>query len=156
MNTDGLEGWDPKTGWPKRSTLEQMDMEFVADGLQAAGKLGGGELMDCVFNTPTAEQAAKILARVPEDKALRAGRMDWPRGFTEVPIYRLNDVYVGLIALFFTGLFVLIGSMAAFAAGGSVKGAIGYTQKMQWDYNRAGKTVNGHVLKCIDSGKIQA
>ena len=36
----GLEGWDPKTGWPTRSTLESMDMAFVADDLQAAGKLG--------------------------------------------------------------------------------------------------------------------
>jgi aldehyde:ferredoxin oxidoreductase len=35
-----LEGWDTKTGWPKRSTLEQMDMGFVADALQAAGRLG--------------------------------------------------------------------------------------------------------------------
>ncbi len=36
----GLEGWDPKTGWPTRKTLEKMDMAFVADGLQAAGRLG--------------------------------------------------------------------------------------------------------------------
>ena len=35
-----LEGWDTKTGWPKRSTLEQMDMGFVADTLEAAGRLG--------------------------------------------------------------------------------------------------------------------
>jgi len=35
-----LEGWDIKTGWPKRSTLEKMDMGFVADALEAAGRLG--------------------------------------------------------------------------------------------------------------------
>jgi aldehyde:ferredoxin oxidoreductase len=35
-----LEGWDIKTGWPKRSTLEKMDMGFVADALQAANRLG--------------------------------------------------------------------------------------------------------------------
>lgn len=35
-----LEGWDEKTGWPKRSTLEQMDLGFVADRLESAGKLG--------------------------------------------------------------------------------------------------------------------
>ena len=52
--------------------------------------------MDYDFNMPTAAQATKILSRVPEDMALRAGRMDWPRGFTEMPIYRLNDAFVGL------------------------------------------------------------
>lgn len=36
----GLEGWDPKTGWPKRSTLEKMDMAFVADELAKAGRIG--------------------------------------------------------------------------------------------------------------------
>ena len=36
----GLEGWDPKSGWPTRRLLEQMDMTFVADELQAAGRLG--------------------------------------------------------------------------------------------------------------------
>lgn len=36
----GLEGWDAKTGWPTRSTLETMDMAFVADELATAGKLG--------------------------------------------------------------------------------------------------------------------
>ena len=36
----GLEGWDPRTGWPTRRLLEQMDMKFVADELQAAGRLG--------------------------------------------------------------------------------------------------------------------
>ena len=35
-----LEGWDTKTGWPKRSTLEEMDLGFVADALQTAGRLG--------------------------------------------------------------------------------------------------------------------
>jgi aldehyde:ferredoxin oxidoreductase len=35
-----LEGWDTQTGWPKRSTLEKMGMGFVADALQAAGRLG--------------------------------------------------------------------------------------------------------------------
>ncbi|MBN2247704.1 MAG: aldehyde:ferredoxin oxidoreductase [Coriobacteriia bacterium] len=35
-----LEGWDPATGWPKRETLEKMDMKFVADELDRAGKLG--------------------------------------------------------------------------------------------------------------------
>jgi aldehyde:ferredoxin oxidoreductase len=35
-----LEGWNTKTGWPKRSTLEKMDMGFVADALEAAGRLG--------------------------------------------------------------------------------------------------------------------
>jgi aldehyde:ferredoxin oxidoreductase len=38
-----LEGWDTKTGWPKRSTLEKMGMAFVADALQAAGRLGEEE-----------------------------------------------------------------------------------------------------------------
>jgi aldehyde:ferredoxin oxidoreductase len=35
-----LEGWDSKTGWPTRTTLEQMEMGYVADALEAAGKLG--------------------------------------------------------------------------------------------------------------------
>lgn len=34
------EGWDPATGWPRRETLEAMDMKFVADELEKAGKLG--------------------------------------------------------------------------------------------------------------------
>jgi len=38
-----LEGWNRKTGWPKRSTLEKMDMTFVADALQAAKRLGEEE-----------------------------------------------------------------------------------------------------------------
>jgi aldehyde:ferredoxin oxidoreductase len=37
-----LEGWDPASGWPTRQTLEKMDMSFVADELQKAGRLGGG------------------------------------------------------------------------------------------------------------------
>jgi aldehyde:ferredoxin oxidoreductase len=36
----GLEGWDAKTGWPTRKLLEEMNMTFVADELQAAGRLG--------------------------------------------------------------------------------------------------------------------
>lgn len=35
-----LEGWDTKTGWPKRSTLERMDLKFVADALHTAQRLG--------------------------------------------------------------------------------------------------------------------
>jgi aldehyde:ferredoxin oxidoreductase len=35
-----LEGWDPKTGYPKRSTLEELGMKHVADLLQAKNKLG--------------------------------------------------------------------------------------------------------------------
>ena len=35
-----LEGWDIKTGWPTRSTLEEMDLGFAADALEAVGKLG--------------------------------------------------------------------------------------------------------------------
>jgi aldehyde:ferredoxin oxidoreductase len=38
-----LEGWNTKTGWPKRSTLEKMDMGFVADALKVAGRLGDEE-----------------------------------------------------------------------------------------------------------------
>lgn len=34
------EGWDPATGWPTRSTLEGLGLKKVADGLEAAGKLG--------------------------------------------------------------------------------------------------------------------
>jgi hypothetical protein len=53
-------------------------------------------MRDYDFSSPTAKQAAKILSRVPEDKLLRTGTMYWPRGFTEMPAFRLNDVYVGL------------------------------------------------------------
>lgn len=38
----GLEGWDPATGWPKRSTLEGLNLKYVADELQSKGKLGTG------------------------------------------------------------------------------------------------------------------
>jgi aldehyde:ferredoxin oxidoreductase len=38
-----LEGWSTKTGWPRRSTLEKMDMKSVADALEAAGRLGKEE-----------------------------------------------------------------------------------------------------------------
>lgn len=36
-----LEGWDPKTGWPTRRTLEDLDLGSVADELERQGKLGG-------------------------------------------------------------------------------------------------------------------
>lgn len=35
-----LEGWDPATGWPSRSTLESLGLGYVADELEAHGKLG--------------------------------------------------------------------------------------------------------------------
>lgn len=35
-----IEGWDPATGWPTRTTLEGLDLADVADVLEAAGKLG--------------------------------------------------------------------------------------------------------------------
>ncbi len=38
-----LEGWDTKTGWPTRNTLEALGLGNVADELQAAGKLGASE-----------------------------------------------------------------------------------------------------------------
>jgi aldehyde:ferredoxin oxidoreductase len=38
-----LEGWNTKTGWPKRSTLEQLGLGSVADALQTAGRLGEEE-----------------------------------------------------------------------------------------------------------------
>lgn len=34
------QGWDASSGWPTRATLEGLDLGFVADKLQAAGKLG--------------------------------------------------------------------------------------------------------------------
>ena len=37
-----LEGWDPKTGWPKRSTLKSLGLAYVADELKRKGKLGRG------------------------------------------------------------------------------------------------------------------
>jgi aldehyde:ferredoxin oxidoreductase len=35
-----LEGWDARTGWPKRKTLESLDLKFVADELERNKKLG--------------------------------------------------------------------------------------------------------------------
>ncbi|MFC1913590.1 aldehyde ferredoxin oxidoreductase N-terminal domain-containing protein [Chloroflexota bacterium] len=35
-----LEGWDVKTGWPTRSTLEALGLKKVADELESKGKLG--------------------------------------------------------------------------------------------------------------------
>jgi aldehyde:ferredoxin oxidoreductase len=35
-----LEGWDTKTGWPTRSTLEGLGLGHVADELETKGKLG--------------------------------------------------------------------------------------------------------------------
>lgn len=35
-----LEGWDPETGWPTRSTLESLGLEKVADELEQEGRLG--------------------------------------------------------------------------------------------------------------------
>lgn len=35
-----LEGWDVKTGWPTRETLEDLDLGFVADALTEADRLG--------------------------------------------------------------------------------------------------------------------
>ncbi|NIN69540.1 MAG: aldehyde:ferredoxin oxidoreductase [Anaerolineae bacterium] len=35
-----LEGWDPATGWPTRSALEGLGLGYVADELEAHGKLG--------------------------------------------------------------------------------------------------------------------
>ena len=37
-----LEGWDTRSGWPKRRTLESMGLNFVADELNRKGKLGVG------------------------------------------------------------------------------------------------------------------
>ncbi len=39
-----LEGWDIETGWPKRSTLEQLGLGWIADELEHHGKLGAEEL----------------------------------------------------------------------------------------------------------------
>ncbi len=36
-----FEGWDPKTGWPTRQTLESLGLSEVADTLKKHGKLGG-------------------------------------------------------------------------------------------------------------------
>jgi len=35
-----LEGWDIRTGWPRRKTLESLGLKFVADELEKKGKLG--------------------------------------------------------------------------------------------------------------------
>lgn len=35
-----FEGWDPKTGWPKKETLTKLGLDDVATELAAAGKLG--------------------------------------------------------------------------------------------------------------------
>ncbi len=35
-----LSGWDSTSGWPKRSTLEALDLAFAADALEANGKIG--------------------------------------------------------------------------------------------------------------------
>ena len=37
-----LEGWDPETGWPTRSTLEEQGLGHIADALEKAGKCGKG------------------------------------------------------------------------------------------------------------------
>jgi aldehyde:ferredoxin oxidoreductase len=37
-----LEGWDTATGYPTRSTLEDLGLGYVADELEAKGKLGSG------------------------------------------------------------------------------------------------------------------
>ena len=34
-----LEGWDPQTGWQRRDTLKKLGLEYVADELEATGKL---------------------------------------------------------------------------------------------------------------------
>ena len=35
-----LEGWDTRSGWPKRRTLESLGLKFVADELDRNGKIG--------------------------------------------------------------------------------------------------------------------
>jgi aldehyde:ferredoxin oxidoreductase len=35
-----LQGWDPMTGWPKRSTLEAQGLGYIADELERQGRLG--------------------------------------------------------------------------------------------------------------------
>jgi aldehyde:ferredoxin oxidoreductase len=37
-----LEGWDIATGYPTRSALEALGLGYVADELEANGKLGSG------------------------------------------------------------------------------------------------------------------
>ena len=38
-----FEGWDPKTGWPTRQTLESQGMGNVADELHKNGRLGSAD-----------------------------------------------------------------------------------------------------------------
>ncbi len=35
-----LEGWDEKTGWPTRRTLEELGLKKIADELESKAKLG--------------------------------------------------------------------------------------------------------------------
>ncbi len=35
-----LEGWDPRTGWPLRTTLKALGLSYVADELERKGRLG--------------------------------------------------------------------------------------------------------------------
>ena len=37
-----LEGWDPATGWPNRSTLESLGLPYVARELENHEKIGRG------------------------------------------------------------------------------------------------------------------
>ncbi|MCJ7832772.1 MAG: aldehyde ferredoxin oxidoreductase C-terminal domain-containing protein, partial [Deltaproteobacteria bacterium] len=37
-----LQGWDIKTGWPKRNTLKSLELNHVAEVLKRKGKLGKG------------------------------------------------------------------------------------------------------------------
>jgi aldehyde:ferredoxin oxidoreductase len=39
-NFYNVEGWNPQSGYPKRKTLEDLDMKHVADVLEANNKLG--------------------------------------------------------------------------------------------------------------------
>jgi aldehyde:ferredoxin oxidoreductase len=50
------EGWDPKTGWPTRATLEGLNLSHVADALEKIGKLGSDH------GKPQPEKAAWQLA----------------------------------------------------------------------------------------------
>jgi aldehyde:ferredoxin oxidoreductase len=34
-----FKGFDPKTGFPTRSKLEELDLDFVADALESTGRL---------------------------------------------------------------------------------------------------------------------
>jgi aldehyde:ferredoxin oxidoreductase len=36
-----LQGWDTATGYPTRSGLESLGLDYVADELEKKGKLGG-------------------------------------------------------------------------------------------------------------------